>query len=191
MKKYDETEGVWRTVGGRRIFIKNGQSLSEAMKDSGKFPRQLKDEELRAINRYISSDSYIINEKLRNEDELTEDEKIWLNHLDKALAKLPNAEGRLFRSLSFHDEKSLENFLSTHEVGNVVKYQAYTSTSVEKMYNNDGQVQMMIISKSACDMRKFNPGESEALIKRGVSFLVVERTEDSGKVFIILEEVEK
>lgn len=29
--------GVWRTVGGRRIFIKDGQDLSSAMKESGKF----------------------------------------------------------------------------------------------------------------------------------------------------------
>lgn len=182
--------GVWRTVGGRRIFIKNGQSLSEAMKESGKFPIQLKDEELQAVNRYISSDSYIINEKLRNKEELTEDEKTWLSNLDSALDKLPKAEGRLFRSLSFYDEKSLADFLKNHEIGKIVEYHAYTSASIEKMYNSDGQVQMMILSKNACDMRKFNPGESEALIKRGVSFLVVERTEDSGKSFIILEEVE-
>lgn len=38
MKGCDYVEdGVWRTVGGRRIFIKDGQSLTEAMKDSGKF----------------------------------------------------------------------------------------------------------------------------------------------------------
>lgn len=30
-------DGVWRTVAGRRIFIKNGQSLTDAMKNSGKF----------------------------------------------------------------------------------------------------------------------------------------------------------
>jgi chromosome segregation ATPase len=30
-------DGVWRTVGGRRIFIKEGQSLSDAMRNSGKF----------------------------------------------------------------------------------------------------------------------------------------------------------
>lgn len=29
--------GVWRTVGGRRIFIKDGEDLSTAMKKSGKF----------------------------------------------------------------------------------------------------------------------------------------------------------
>lgn len=32
-----ELDGVWRTVGGRRIFIANGQSLSDAMAKSGKF----------------------------------------------------------------------------------------------------------------------------------------------------------
>lgn len=36
-KKYDESEGIWRTIGGRRVFIKTGQSLSEAMIKSGKF----------------------------------------------------------------------------------------------------------------------------------------------------------
>lgn len=29
--------GVWRTIGGRRVFIKDKQSLSDAMKESGKF----------------------------------------------------------------------------------------------------------------------------------------------------------
>lgn len=33
----DDIDGVWRTVGGRRIFIKNGQDLATAMKESGKF----------------------------------------------------------------------------------------------------------------------------------------------------------
>ena len=38
-EKYDDEDGVWRTVGGRRIFIRNGQSLSDAMKESGKFKK--------------------------------------------------------------------------------------------------------------------------------------------------------
>ena len=41
-EKYNEEDGVWRTVGGRRIFIKNGQSLSDAMKESGKFKKKEK-----------------------------------------------------------------------------------------------------------------------------------------------------
>lgn len=33
-------DGVWRTVSGRRIFIRKGQSLADAMKESGKFAKQ-------------------------------------------------------------------------------------------------------------------------------------------------------
>lgn len=33
----DDIGGVWRTIGGRRVFIKDGQSLDDAMKASGKF----------------------------------------------------------------------------------------------------------------------------------------------------------
>lgn len=36
-KIMSEEGGVWRTVGGRRIFIKDGEDLSTAMKNSGKF----------------------------------------------------------------------------------------------------------------------------------------------------------
>ena len=36
-KDYDDVNGVWRTIGGRRVFIKDGQSLAEAMVQSGKF----------------------------------------------------------------------------------------------------------------------------------------------------------
>lgn len=35
----DDIGGVWRTIAGRRVFIKDGQSLESAMKESGKFKR--------------------------------------------------------------------------------------------------------------------------------------------------------
>lgn len=31
--------GIWRTIGGRRVFIKDGQGLKEAMIESGKFKK--------------------------------------------------------------------------------------------------------------------------------------------------------
>ena len=45
-KKYDESDGIWRTVGGRRIFIRNDQTLADAMKESGKFKREVAQREL-------------------------------------------------------------------------------------------------------------------------------------------------
>ena len=38
----DEIGGVWRTVGGRRIFIKDGEDLASAMERSGKFQKMVK-----------------------------------------------------------------------------------------------------------------------------------------------------
>lgn len=37
-----DLDGVWRTIGGRKIFIKNGQDLPSAMKESGKFKSKSK-----------------------------------------------------------------------------------------------------------------------------------------------------
>lgn len=39
--------GVWRTVGGRRIFIKDGQDLETAMKESGKFGSKKEETEIK------------------------------------------------------------------------------------------------------------------------------------------------
>lgn len=43
--KIDGVQGVWRTIGGRRVFIKDGQNLSDAMKESGKFKLSKKQKE--------------------------------------------------------------------------------------------------------------------------------------------------
>jgi len=40
MAEFNGKQGVWRTVGGRRIFIVNGQDLPTAMKESGKFKKK-------------------------------------------------------------------------------------------------------------------------------------------------------
>lgn len=45
MKEADEKNGVWRTIGGRRIFIRRGENLTDAMKRSGKFKNQKKEKE--------------------------------------------------------------------------------------------------------------------------------------------------
>lgn len=53
-----EEKGVWRTVGGRRIFIKEGQDLASAMKESGKFPnKQGKEETLKKELQDIQDDT--------------------------------------------------------------------------------------------------------------------------------------
>lgn len=50
-KDFDESKGVWRTINHNHVFIKTGQSLSDAMKESGKF--NVKGEPEDAIQRTI------------------------------------------------------------------------------------------------------------------------------------------
>ena len=69
--------GIWRTVGGRRIFIKDGEDLKTAMKKSGKFKKrekeiknkmQLKDEWNAKNEGKISKiSSSQLNEEIRNQ----------------------------------------------------------------------------------------------------------------------------
>ena len=48
----DDIGGVWRTVGGRRIFIKDGEDLETAMKKSGKFKKgEIKDKDSKTTNK--------------------------------------------------------------------------------------------------------------------------------------------
>lgn len=58
MAKDDFENGVWRTVGGRRIFIRDGESLSSAMKKSGKFKlvkkgKKKKEEEIKELEKQL------------------------------------------------------------------------------------------------------------------------------------------
>lgn len=76
-----EEKGVWRTVGGRRIFIKEGQSLSDAMKESGKF--NSKETIKEGINKTLNSMSVQELEKAKNnaKDETTK--KLYENEINK------------------------------------------------------------------------------------------------------------
>lgn len=51
---FNDMDGVWRTVGGRRIFIRTGQSLSDAMKKSGKFKSAKKKNEVKDESKSFS-----------------------------------------------------------------------------------------------------------------------------------------
>lgn len=187
-----ELDGVWRTIGGRRVFIKTGQSLSDAMKESGKFPTQnirkpLTDDEEYAINKYIGSYSYIINEKLRNGELLNANDLEFVEHYDKALDKMPVYEGVVYRSI-VKDESRMDDFLKNYAQGNEVTFPAYTSASVDEVYDSGMEVQYIIKSKFARDIRKYNEDENEVVFKRGAKFMVASVKLNGNKAKIELEE---
>ncbi|PGH21941.1 phage head morphogenesis protein [Fusobacterium polymorphum] len=137
--------------------------------------KDLTPDEESAIIRYIGSDSYKINEPLRNGSELTQDQKEWIKTLDRALDKMPVYEGEVTRSLSFklQGKEALKEFLNSHIVGKEITYSAYTSATIGEIYNPNGEVQLTIISKTARDITSLNVGEQEILFERNKRFKVI------------------
>ena len=144
-----------------------------------------------AIMKYIGSDSYKINEALRNRTNLTQDQKEWVKLLDEALEKIPVYEGQVTRSLSFQlqGKEALEEFLKLYNIGNEIEYPAYTSATIGETYNPSGEVQLTIISKTARNITTLNKGEQEVLFERCKKFKVVARYDTSKIHYILMEEL--
>lgn len=70
----EELDGVWRTIRGRRIFIKKGESLGEAMSRSGKFSRVEKNEAKREA-RFDDRANKVLKEKPFSRKQVKEQQK--------------------------------------------------------------------------------------------------------------------
>lgn len=140
-------------------------------KNNTKEESRVSDKDIKAINEYISSQSYILNYKLRNDIELDDYEKELIKDIDNAIMKLDKYQGEVYRSLSFQFEDEYENFVREHKDGEIIMYKAYTSSSTE-IYDDSMKVQMIIKSKKGRDMRSFNKNEKEVLFPRNTKFIV-------------------
>ncbi len=150
----------------------------------------LTDKEQYAINKYISSDFYKINEKLRNNTKLSKTEKELAINLDKMLDKMPKYTGLVTRSLELNSEQ-LEQFLKIHKVGRTIEYKAYTSTTSGERYNEISNVELYIESKNGRDIRKYNVEEQEILYIRKSKFTVREIKKIKNTYHILLEEIDE
>lgn len=150
----------------------------------------LTEEEEYAINRWVSSDFYAINEKLRRGIGLTNEEKKAITNLDQALVKFPKYNGPLKRSLAISDPEDVREFVKNHAVGNTVTYNEYIATTCGEVYNPDGRVQIYIpYSKNGRDIRSVNSGEQEVLYERNSSFEVFNVVQKEQMVKIFLREI--
>lgn len=144
-----------------------------------------------ALIRYVSPDAYVLNDKLRNGYDLSEDDETWIKSLDKALDKLPAYEGTVSRSLEFFSNDDIRSFTASHKVGENISYNQYLSTTCGEMYNENENVKLIINSKTGRDMREYNPDENEVLFKRDALFKVIDIDKNDDKILITLAEVEK
>lgn len=147
-------------------------------------------DEQATINRYISSESYKINDKLRRGVELTEEEEQFAKTLESALEKMPKYEGNLNRSLCFMFKSQKEKFLADYKIGAKVQYKAFTSATKSSVYNEDADIQCYIInSKNGYDISQYNKAENEVLYKRNATFVVIEIIDTGEFIKIFLEEL--
>lgn len=158
---------------------------------------ELNIEEKHALNRYVSSDSYKINEKLRDKAPLTDEEKQLIAALDGALDRLPDYQGTVYRNivLDMTDDEAFEQFVTEHSEGELIGYHSYTSTSkTTDGYTVDGDkvVAYEIKIKHGKDINCLGfgvPEEQEVLLKRRTKFKILKAKRDGNKIFLTMEEI--
>lgn len=133
-KNYENEDGVWRTVGGRRIFIRNGQDLSSAMRESGKFKSSLKkpkiDDERDTLqykekNDYINKNKQYEEMKKRVNEQYEKDiEDARMTGNDKLEESAKKARAEQLRDI---DRMQKENRK---------EYDAYKGTKYERQYDS-------------------------------------------------------
>ena len=170
--------------------ISNYQNkVNELQKQIESSKIELSEDEQYAINQYIGPESYKINEALRNDLNLTKQQEKLLSNLDKALNKMPNYNGVVQRSIILNREQ-LKKFLELHQEGSVIKYKAYTSTTIGARYNEHSNVELLIKSTNGKDIRKYNKEEQEILFKRNAKFKIIKKEKINNTYYIHMEETD-
>ncbi len=105
---------------------------------------------------------------MRNNLQLSVEDKTFIAHLDHALEKLPSYEGMVYRSVNPID---IDHFMYMHQIGKPILFKAYTSSGT-KVYDESFPIQYIINSKYGKDIRFFNEAESEILFGRNTWFWV-------------------
>ncbi|MCD7086244.1 ADP-ribosyltransferase [Limosilactobacillus fastidiosus] len=148
-------------------------SISETWVD-GERNLALSNDEQSALNRYISSDSYKINDDLRRKL-TTKSEQLMITMLDAALQKMPvySSDTPLQRDYFFNNQNDLDSFIDNFEIGGTFEDPAYVSTS--KLHYGNGKETIHVIiksSKTGRDISEFNMSEQEVLFPRNTRFRI-------------------
>lgn len=135
----DDIGGVWRTVGGRRIFIKDGEDLKTAMKNSGKFNRKkektyyIDKNTGKYIGRNIGGEYFGLTDNkkraeltLRDIEAIEKSTKFFKKHNIEPQEKKEIKEE--LEKVSYAEKKSIENDLFARSVG----YSSYAEYTKQK-----------------------------------------------------------
>ena len=173
----DATEGInrppihincqcWTVPIENTNFVSGSEILEEDSK-------QLTKDEEAALKRYISSESYTLNDALRHGTLSKAQEKL-VSDLDNALNKMPIYKGKApLQRDYFFDRENLNRFISPLNIGGKYSDASYLSTS--KIHYGEGMEQIHVIIESSIsgrDISNFNSSEKEVLFPRNTKFRI-------------------
>jgi hypothetical protein len=163
--------GVWRTVGGRRIFIKDGEDLATAMKNSGKFGK--KEEEKEMTNEEIKKEQLEI---IKKENPMTDDYHTGIRTIDDIKTpeeafktKIDDDEDYIYPDFT---KKDGENALKTGKIiiysSKEIKQGGFVSTSkmMAQDYAGSGKVYEQIVDIRDVAWIDSNEGQYAKIKKR-------------------------
>lgn len=148
--------------------------------------------EMLAIRSFTSSFYVKLNAKLR-EGKLSPDLDFFLSALDEGLSRIPPYRGKPVTRFTSLPEAAL----AAHEVGKVVCYPAYTSTSKNSHWHWPGHQKFLIYPGhrgKAVEKISIIKREEEVLFERGTCFKVLSRqpsATDPEKTEFVMAEVDE
>ncbi|MCJ0600299.1 hypothetical protein [Enterococcus cecorum] len=178
--------------GKQNVWNKSWRKMPNTPKNGiiEKKEKTLTNKNRAAILKYISSESYVLNDLMRNHIELPPEFQQLHDDLLDALDKLPRYSGEINRSLYFEDDIELEKFFEAHTVEKIIRYNHFLSFSTG-IYDERDSIRLKVPnSKNSVDLRNFNPNEKETLYKPSQKFIVKDKYFEEGKPIIVLEELE-
>ncbi len=165
-ERYRRKENEWKQKYIHEQPIQKNESNYNSVRTE-----YLDSNEKGALIKYISPDAYLLNDKIRRDIGLTENEKDWIINLDKALDKMPEYVGTVYRSVSGFGIDDIKAFIDSHVVGGRKLFPSYLSTSLD-VYDKSFPVQYVIKSKHGKNISGYNQSEKEILFKRNSRFLI-------------------
>lgn len=146
-------------------------------------------DERNALYKYLGGKSITINDKMRNNERLTADEKKYKKDLYRALNKMPFYNGDIVRVVDIKDSEMLKTFLEEYRTGNIIRFKQFTSFSNKSGYNDNANINIWVQnSKKAKNVLKYSQ-ENEILYQYGVKLKVLNAVEKDNKYYILLEEL--
>lgn len=120
MKKKDYENGIWRTIGGRRVFIRKGQDLSSAMKESGKFKTKMNEKAVKGAREEDLKDQYI--ESLNNVSKMEYNGEITRDEYDEAIKNINKEYKNRKMGDKFYTKKDETNRYKEKTLNDVYSY---------------------------------------------------------------------